>query len=174
MAHSSLSSCENLIIDGVLDDIRCKKSGRISKLIVRTQKGIREIKASKYLRVSKGYHPKLNDRIRLKVLKKKKGDRVKLKAFEIALMQRHTKQKAKSKKPVELLICQSSSCRKRGAEKLRAKLEKELSQSSSQPCRVITSKCLGKCKLGPVAKVKSSGKVFAKLDSKRALSLVTQ
>ena len=172
MAYSSLNSCKTLTIEGVLDDIRYKKSGRISRLIVLTKQGIREIKASKYLRLMQGYQPALQDQVKLKVLKKVKGDRVKLKAFELVLIQPARKRSRKACKPLEVSLCQSSSCRKRGSDKLRAKLEKALLQSDASHCRVTTSKCLGKCKAGPVAKVKPSGQVYSKLNSKTALSLL--
>ena len=172
MASSSSISCEYITIEGVLEDVLLKKSGQISKLFVRTQEGLCKVKASKHLRLAKGCAPKTQDWVKLKVIKKTKSDRIKFKGLELQVLKSNPKRSPKCTKPIELAICQSSSCRKRGSEKLRSQVEKALSPSRSGHCRVTNSKCLGKCKAGPVAKVKPSGQVYAKLNSKTALQLL--
>lgn len=162
------------MIEGMLQGIVYKKNGRITKLQLLTAEGTCELKASKYLHWAPHYKPAPNDVVQLKVLKKVKAGKVKLKAFEIVPIKAGERGRPKPQlpQPIELSLCQSSSCRKRGAEKLRAKLEKELGNTDNAP-KVTVSKCLGKCKAGPVAQVRPSGMIYTKLELKKALDLLS-
>ena len=178
MTQLLMNACESLTMTGLLTQISCKKNGRVSKLRLQKEDGVYEIKASKYLRMGRGYTPKMNDVVELKVLKKMKAGRVKLKAFAIAptvipaaRSQKSTPLRAACKL-IQVSICQSSKCKKQGAQKLWAKIEKELSRSGQDAqVQLTASKCLGACKKGPVAKL-PSGKIHTRLDAATVLDLI--
>jgi hypothetical protein len=177
MKHLSMNACDPVKITGILKHVICKKNGRITRFHIQREEGVIELKASKYLRVVRGYTPRINDVVELKLLKKVKSGQVKLKAFAIAPSRNgsppaHIKTPQNACTPIKIALCQSSKCQKLGAQKVWDTIEKELSRTGrAGQVQLMPSKCLGQCKKGPAAKL-PSGRVCSRLGASTVLGLI--
>lgn len=177
MKQLSMNACDSMNMTGILKQVICKKDGRISRIHIQREEGVIELKASKYLRVVRGYTPRINDVVELKLLKKVKSGQVKLKAFAIApslsgSQSAHVETPQKACTPIKIALCQSSKCQKLGAQKLWDKIEKELSRTGrAGQVQLMSSKCLGQCKKGPAGKL-PSGRVCSRLETSTVLGLI--
>lgn len=84
-------------------------------------------------------------------------------------------QKAKHRKPAKILICQKSSCRKRGAGQLCQALETSLaSQGLTDSVQIKPTGCMDKCKAGPNLVVMPDKQRYTKVKPAQVPDLIAQ
>ncbi|NEQ31651.1 MAG: (2Fe-2S) ferredoxin domain-containing protein [Leptolyngbya sp. SIO4C5] len=94
-------------------------------------------------------------------------------AEAIAPQKETPQSKSKSQKPAKILVCQKSSCRKRGSEKVCQQLTESLEKSDLGD-RVTIKKtgCMGHCKSGPHVVFMPDKKRYSKVKPKTVPELV--
>ncbi len=124
-------------------------------------------KASDIIKLS----PKQIEKVKAKAAKQKlKGDRA---TKDLEKQEKRGKSKQKSAKPARVLICQKSSCRKRGSMAVSQAVEDALAEMGCEDkVTVKHTGCMSHCKAGPNVVVLPKGGSYKRVKPKDARSLL--
>ncbi|MDR7898496.1 hypothetical protein RHJ63_09270 [Thermosynechococcus sp. JY1334] len=155
-------------LEGTVEEVFYKK-GRPKVVILKTATGTVWIKLEKSLRRELAHPPKVGDRLRLEGMISDKYDGwvKQYKASHLEFLATAQPAAAKRSQPCKVLICQKSSCCRRGAKELWQELE-----AQQLPIALKATGCMGECKRGPAVVVLPHKKRLTRANAQQIRELV--
>ncbi len=161
-----------LSLEGTVQEVTYK-SGLPKVLALETSSGMCWVKLKKSLRRQLAQAPKVGDRLRLYGKPSfKAGDR--LNYYKAEHLEFLAVTQAPPPPPVcKVLICQKSSCCRRGAKQLWQELEQQ-TKRQQLPVTLKATGCLGECKRGPAVVVLPQKKRLTRASTREIEAVVRQ